>query len=121
MAVRKQTGHRAIDLRVERDAVRRQLRATIAPPAGGAAPEQLLSALGPLLDFEALTRQRRSRLRDRRDDALPPRLPVTYRLIHRLIEPPIVLAPPVAEKVLVSAFADLHHRRPAVFDELRQE
>src|SRR5205085_11708177 len=95
MTVRKQPRNRTIDLRAERFAIGRELFAPIAPPAGGASPEQLLAALGALLHFESFTRQRRARLLERRHDALPPRFALPCRLVHGLVQAPVVLAPPV--------------------------
>src|SRR5437762_92923 len=121
VAVGQQSRNGAIDLRPERRLVRRQLTAALAPPARRASPEQLLPALGALLHFEPLARQRRPRLLERRHDPLPPRLALPRRPVHRLVEAPVVLAPPVAEEVFVRALADLDDGGAAVFDELREE
>ena len=43
------------------------------------------------------------------------------RSIHGRVQPPVVLAPPVTEEVLVRPFADLDDRRPTVFHQLREE
>ena len=48
MTVGEQSGHGTVDLRAERPALGRQLFTPVAPPAHGAAPEELLSAAGKL-------------------------------------------------------------------------
>src|SRR5712671_577064 len=55
-AVRQQSRHRTVDLRSERLERRRQVAAAFAPPAGGAAPEQLFAVPGALLHLEAFAR-----------------------------------------------------------------
>src|SRR5204863_3347675 len=105
VAVGQQPRHRTIDRLLKRRPVRREFPAAVAPPAGGAAPEQLFTASRALLYFEACSRQRGSGLSERRLHAPPPGLMLPRRLIHRLIDPAIVLAPPVTEKILVRAFA----------------
>src|SRR3989442_12907759 len=103
VAVREQAGHWTIDLRAKRLSIRRQLAAAFAPPAGRPSPEQFLAALGALLHLEPFARERGPRLFERGHDAFPPRFPVTRRLVDRLVQPAIVLTPPVAEEVLVGA------------------
>jgi hypothetical protein len=97
------------------------LAAARTPPADRSAPEQFLAARRSILNLDRLARQRRARLSKRRRDAPPQRPALSGGLIHRLVETPVVLAPPVAEEILVGALAHLHDRRPAVLDELREE
>src|SRR5262249_24891739 len=95
-------------------AIRREPPATLAPPAHGAAPEQLLAVTRARFDFERLSRDRCARVRERRGEAPPPGLPLPGWLVHRLLQAPVVFAPPVAKEVLVCSLADLHDRRAAV-------
>src|SRR5437773_796813 len=81
--------------------------AHLSPPAHRAAPEELLPCLRPALDFEILAAEtRRARLQCRQPP--PPTVrAVSRRAVDRFILPSIVLAPPVPEKVLVSASSNL--------------
>src|SRR5437879_2315950 len=106
---------------MDRCAIRRQQGASIAPPANRAAPEQLLAPPGAPLYLEAFTGDGRTRLRDRRRCTTPPWLALPRGSIHGGVQPPVVLAPPVTEEVLVRPFADLDDRRPTVFHQLREE
>src|SRR3954463_5750307 len=121
MTVRKETRHRTTNLRPERSAIRRQVAAPLAPPARGAAPEQLLAALGALLHLETFACQRGARLSKRRHHPLPPGLAFAGRLIDGFVQTPVMFNPPVPEQVLVGAFPDLHDRGAAVLHELGEE
>src|SRR5947209_15705782 len=50
-------------------------------------------------------------LRDRRRCTTPPWLALPRGSIHGGVQPPVVLAPPVTEEVLVRPFADLEDRK----------
>src|SRR5262249_39967577 len=110
MRRRQQARHRALDVLDERRTVRREPTTALPPPTDGTAPEPLLAAACARLDVERLVRDRRARIRERRGGAPPPGLPLPRRLVHRLVQAPVVLAPPVTEKVFVCALADLDDR-----------
>src|SRR5580765_3570287 len=116
MAVWKKARHRALDVGPKRRGIRREHLAAFAPPADGAAPEQFLPGLGALLHLEPFATQSGTRLAHCGQHLAPPRLAVTGRPVDRLVETSIVLAPPVAEKVFVRTFADLHDGRAALLD-----
>src|SRR5262249_24420140 len=92
-----------------------------APPADCAAPEQLLPCLCTPDYCQILTADARCGCLRHRTDALPEARTLERGLVDLLVLLAVVLAPPVAEEILVGALADLNNGRSRIAHQLREE
>src|SRR5437763_566372 len=121
MARRKQSLHRTIDFLLERLRVWSQAVAHLPPPAHRPAPKQFHAPARTLL-YPAVLRRGENSL------PVPEQAPQPSlfcsgagRLVHIGFFLPIMVAPPVAKKILVGALANLHNGSAAVANQLGQK